>query len=70
MRAASPSIVPRNHRMEAMIEAGLSGYFAPFHGMVDALAQPYEDAPLDGEGAALALPPEPEEVVHATFCGT
>jgi serine/tyrosine/threonine adenylyltransferase len=70
MRAASPAIIPRNHRVEAMIEAGLSGDFAPFHAMVDALAQPFEDAPHDGEGAALALPPVPEEVVHATFCGT
>lgn len=70
MRAASPSIIPRNHRMEAMIEAGLTGDLTPFHAMVDALAKPFDDAPIDGEGAALALPPEPGEVVHATFCGT
>ncbi|MBO6674610.1 MAG: YdiU family protein [Rhizobiales bacterium] len=70
MRAANPAIIPRNHRVEAMIEAGLSGDFAPFHAMVEASAQPYEDAPLDGEGAALTRPPKPEEVVHATFCGT
>lgn len=70
MRASSPAIVPRNHRVEAMIAAGLEGDFAPFHAMVDALATPYEDAPSSGEGVALAHPPKPDEVVHATFCGT
>ncbi len=70
MRAANPAIIARNHRVEAMIQAGLAGDFAPFHAMIDALARPFDDAPLDGEGAALALPPQPEEVVHATFCGT
>ncbi|MEO0383232.1 MAG: YdiU family protein [Pseudomonadota bacterium] len=70
MRASSPAIIPRNHRVEAMIASGLEGDFAPFHAMVDALAKPYEDAPSSGEGAALAHPPKPDEVVHATFCGT
>ena len=70
MRASNPAIIPRNHRVEAMIAAALEGDFAPFHAMVDALASPYDDAPASGEGAALALPPKPDEVVHATFCGT
>lgn len=70
MRGANPAIIPRNHRMEAMITAGLEGDLAPFHAMVDALSKPYEDAPMKGAMAALALPPQAEEVVHATFCGT
>lgn len=70
MRASSPAIIPRNHRVEAMIAAGLEGNFAPFHAMVEALATPYDDAPISGEGSALAHPPKPDEVVHATFCGT
>ncbi|MFK7792548.1 MAG: YdiU family protein [Devosiaceae bacterium] len=70
MRAANPSIIPRNHRVEAMIAAGLEGDFAPFHGLVEALSDPYNEAPQDGEGAMLAHPPKAEEVVHATFCGT
>lgn len=70
MRASSPAIIPRNHRVETMIAAGLEGDFAPFHAMVDVLATPFEDAPSSGEGAALAHPPKPDEVVHATFCGT
>lgn len=67
---ANPAIIPRNHRVEAMIASGFDGDLAPFHAMVDALAKPYEDAPLYGDMAALALPPQAEEVVHATFCGT
>jgi uncharacterized protein YdiU (UPF0061 family) len=70
MRSANPAIIPRNHRVEAMIAAALDGDLGPFHAMVDALASPYDDAPAQGEGAALAQPPKPEEVVHATFCGT
>jgi uncharacterized protein YdiU (UPF0061 family) len=70
MRAASPAIIARNHRVEAMIAAGLEGDLSPFHAMVGALATPFEDAPATGEGAPLALPPKLDEVVHATFCGT
>lgn len=70
MRSANPAIIPRNHRVEAMIAAGLEGDLVPFHAMVDALSKPYEDAPVEGAMAALALPPQAEEVVHATFCGT
>lgn len=70
MRLANPAVIPRNHSVEAMIGSGLEGDLAPFHAMVDALAKPYEDAPTDGAMAALARPPQAEEVVHATFCGT
>lgn len=70
LRAANPAIIPRNHRVEAMIAAGLDGDFAPLHAMVDALAAPYDDPAATGEGAELAKLPQPDEVVHATFCGT
>ena len=67
MRAASPAVIPRNHRVEAMIAAAVAGDMAPFHEMVAAMARPYEDGPL---AEAYAAPPAPEEVVTATFCGT
>ncbi len=66
-RAANPAFIPRNHRMEEMIEAAVEGDYAPFNRLVEVLARPYEDQP----GAAdLQRPPLPEEVVPATFCGT
>ena len=67
MRAASPSVIPRNHRVEAMIAAAVAGDMGPFAEMVQAMARPYEDGALS---AAYAAPPTPAEVVTATFCGT
>ena len=67
MRASSPAVIPRNHRVEALIAAGLNGDLEPFHAMMEAMRAPYEDGPAT---AALTAPPAPDEVVTATFCGT
>jgi uncharacterized protein YdiU (UPF0061 family) len=68
MRAVNPVIIPRNHQVEAVIKAAVStGDVAPFHLLVDALANPYDDRPGIDD---LKQPPKPEEIVHATFCGT
>ena len=45
----------------------VEGDFAPFHRLLHVLSRPYEDQP---EAADLTRPPEPHEVVRATFCGT
>jgi serine/tyrosine/threonine adenylyltransferase len=67
MRRANPVLIPRNHRVEAAIQAGNDGDYAPFHRLVDALAAPYDDRP---EYADLEQPPRDEELVRETFCGT
>ena len=67
MRAANPAVIPRNHRIEAMIEAAVAGDYAPFHKLTAVLAHPYDDG---AETAEYARPPAPEERVHQTFCGT
>lgn len=67
MRGANPVFVPRNHRIEAVIAAGKEGDFAPFHRLNEILARPFEEQPLSRE---YELPPEPGEVVRATYCGT
>ncbi len=67
MRAANPAVIPRNHRVEQMIEAAVAGDMAPFERLLDVLARPYEDQP---EAQDLTRPPEPSEVVQQTFCGT
>jgi uncharacterized protein YdiU (UPF0061 family) len=67
MRAANPAYIPRNHRIEQMIEAAVAGDFVPFERLLAVLAKPYQDQP---EAADLKHPPEPAEVVRATFCGT
>ncbi|MEO1106463.1 MAG: YdiU family protein [Pseudomonadota bacterium] len=67
MIAANPAFIPRNHRVEQMIEAAVKGDYTPFHRLNAVLAQPYEDQP---EAADLMRPPTSSEVVQATFCGT
>ena len=68
MRRANPAFIPRNHRIEEAIAAATDrDDFAPFETLVRVLARPFDDQP----GAAhLADPPEPEERVQQTFCGT
>ena len=67
MRAANPSFIPRNHRVEQMIEAAVEGDYAPFQRLNSVLAHPYDQQP---DAADLTRPPVPSEVVQATFCGT
>ena len=67
MRAANPAIIPRNHRVEQMIQAAVAGDMGPFERLMTALAHPYDDQP---DAADLTRPPAPGEEVQATFCGT
>ncbi|MEM9124295.1 MAG: YdiU family protein [Pseudomonadota bacterium] len=67
MQAANPVFIPRNHRIEQMIEAAVQGDYAPFHRLNAVLASPYDDQP---DHADLTRPPTKSEVVQATFCGT
>ncbi len=67
MRAANPVFVPRNHLVEAAIEAALGGDFAPFRRLLDVLSRPFCDQP---EAAELARPPRAGEEIRQTFCGT
>ncbi|MBS0561241.1 MAG: hypothetical protein JSR21_14435 [Proteobacteria bacterium] len=64
----NPVYIPRNHLVEAAIEAAVSREdFAPFERLVDVLARPFEErAGLE----VYATPPTPEERVTQTFCGT
>jgi uncharacterized protein YdiU (UPF0061 family) len=68
MRLANPAFIPRNHRIEEMIEAAVQrDDFAPFETLVRVLARPFEDQP---DAAHLAEAPAPEQRVQQTFCGT
>jgi len=68
MRLANPAFIPRNHRIEEMIDAAVHrADFAPFETLVQVLGRPYDDQP---DFAHLAEPPRPEERVRETFCGT
>jgi uncharacterized protein YdiU (UPF0061 family) len=68
MRRVNPAFIPRNHRVEAALEAASThGDFAPFHRLLRILEHPYDDQPGSGE---FEQPPGPGERVHRTFCGT
>ena len=67
MKRVNPAIIPRNHQVEAAIQGALGGDFAPFHALVDALADPFDGR---HEGSEYARPPRPGEEVRQTFCGT
>jgi uncharacterized protein YdiU (UPF0061 family) len=68
MQAVNPVFIPRNHRVEAVIKAGIErDDFAPFEDLLAVLSKPHEDQPAF---AHYADPPQPHERVHQTFCGT
>jgi uncharacterized protein YdiU (UPF0061 family) len=68
MRAVNPVFIPRNHRVEAVIDAAVNrDDFAPFEELLAVLSKPFQDQPAF---AAYAEPPKPEQRVLQTFCGT
>jgi uncharacterized protein YdiU (UPF0061 family) len=50
-----------------VIEAAISGDYAPFFRLHEVLATPFDLADKDAE---FARPPTADEVVPATYCGT
>jgi uncharacterized protein YdiU (UPF0061 family) len=68
MRSVNPAFIPRNHRIEAVIQAAVShDDYAPFEELLTVLSKPYED---QSALSAYADPPEPHQRVLQTFCGT
>ena len=67
MRAVNPAFIPRNHRVEEALSAAESGDYGPFRKLVGILQRPYDAQP---EVAEYGLPPQPQERVLQTFCGT
>jgi uncharacterized protein YdiU (UPF0061 family) len=68
MRAVSPAFIPRNHRVEAALNAASEqGDLGPFATLLQILQHPYDDQP---DHAAYMQPPLPAERVLQTFCGT
>ena len=64
---ANPVRIPRNHRIQQAIDAGVGGDFAPFHRLVEAVTHPFDER---ADWADLAASPEQGEEVRVTYCGT
>lgn len=68
MDRVNPAFIPRNHQVEATIEAAVQrSDFSPFHRLLDVLSRPFDD---QTDAQAFAEPPLPHERVAATYCGT
>jgi uncharacterized protein YdiU (UPF0061 family) len=67
MRGVNPAVIPRNHHVEAVLEAAVTGNLEPFENLSRILASPWEERP---DSLIYRCPPEPHEMVHQTFCGT
>jgi len=68
MRQVNPAFIPRNHRVEAALNAASAqGDPEPFRRLLRILQRPFEEQP---EFAEYAQPPQPSERVYRTFCGT
>jgi serine/tyrosine/threonine adenylyltransferase len=68
MRTVNPAFIPRNHRVEQALDAAIEhGDFSPFAELLTVLSRPYED---QADYADCANPPNADERVLRTFCGT
>ena len=68
MRRVNPAFIPRNHRVEAALNAASDdGDLKPFHQLLGILQRPYDE---QSEVAEYGQPPQPSERVFKTFCGT
>ncbi|NCG27075.1 MAG: YdiU family protein [Verrucomicrobiales bacterium] len=67
MRANNPAVIPRNHKVEQVLEAATNGDLQPLKDLLATLQEPYKTR---SDINPYQSPPKPEERVHQTFCGT
>jgi uncharacterized protein YdiU (UPF0061 family) len=64
MDRVNPVYIPRNHEVEAALNAATAGDLAPFHSLVEVVSRPFDERP------GLARYAEPGEGAYVTYCGT
>ena len=68
MRAVNPAFIPRNHLVEEALSAAVNdGDLSAFENLLTVLSRPHEDQPAFRR---YADPPQPDQIVRQTFCGT
>ena len=67
LAAANPAVIPRNHMVEAALEAATAGDLGPFAALLTAVRDPF--GPEQGR-EAFVLPPPEGLAPHVTYCGT
>ncbi|MFN8020105.1 MAG: YdiU family protein [Acidimicrobiales bacterium] len=66
MDAANPIYIPRNHQVEAALEAATEGVMAPVRALIDVVRRPFDERP----GLDAYAVPSPDRGPYRTFCGT
>jgi uncharacterized protein YdiU (UPF0061 family) len=67
----NPAITPRNHNVEAALAAAEIGDMTPFVDLLAALEKPYlQPYQESAQTQRYQQPPEPNQRVYQTFCGT
>jgi len=59
-------VIPRNHKVEQVLEAATNGDLQPLKDLLAALQEPYKNS---SDLKPYQSPPKPEEKVYQTFCG-
>ena len=68
MRNSNPALIPRNHRVEAALEAAVEkGDYSVMERLLEVLSNPYAHSPQQLDYSTL---PEPSACPYRTFCGT
>ncbi|MFC4310296.1 YdiU family protein [Steroidobacter flavus] len=67
MRLANPEFVPRNHRVEAALQAATAGDMQPFNRLLAIIQRPYDRQP---DAAEYTQPAPASDEKYKTFCGT
>jgi uncharacterized protein YdiU (UPF0061 family) len=67
MRNSNPAIIPRNHRVEAALEAAVQGDYSVMERLLNVLSSPYAHSPEQADYSTL---PAPSTRPYRTFCGT
>jgi len=67
LRLANPEFIPRNHQVEAALQAATAGDIQPFQKLLAVVQRPYDRQP---DAAEYTLPPPVTNEKYKTFCGT
>ena len=67
MHSVNPMVIPRNNKVEEVLEAAKKDALNPFHDFLKVLAKPYENQSKTNNYQS---PAPPSEKKYQTFCGT
>jgi len=67
MKSKNPAVIPRNHRVEAALEAAAQGDYQVMEKLLEILRNPYAHSE---EQLPYTAPPPPSTPPYQTYCGT